>query len=199
MNKLASLALLLPLAAAGCTQADSASPDIGDEPVEVVEILEKEYFENLDKMVASSDAVIIGEVLSVAPGEIRGVEDDGTGGLQFAETTVRVESVIAGALETDTVVIESLGWADYGRHFEFADGSTHHVHTPGERAIFHLVQTQRPDDRVLYRLTNSQGKYIIDGAGALIPTKRDDALASRISQLSVRAFEAEVATMATRR
>lgn len=190
------LALLLPFATTGCTQPDPGNPDTGDEPVEIVSILENQHFDNLAQMVASSDVVLIAEVVEVAPGEIRGVEEDGTGGIQFAETTVRVESVMSGALDTDTVVIESLGWADYGRHYTFADGSTHHAHTPGERAIFHLVRTARDDDRVLYRLTNSQGKYVIGDSGTISATKADDALATRVSQLGLVAFEAEVATMA---
>jgi hypothetical protein len=156
---------------------------MSDEPVRVINLREPITFTSIEDMVVSSDLVIEGRVVDSKPGELRGEGADGLGGIQFAETTVKIDRVLAGEVAGDSVTVESMGWTSVGRPIQFVDGSSHHIHIAGERGIFHLVKTRRPDDRILYRLTSSQGKFLVASDGALRATRIGDALALEVAAL----------------
>ena len=184
------------LASAACG-GEVDDEEMSDAPVRVISMREPVTFTTLEDMVQSSDLVIEGRVVDSKPGELRGEGPDGLGGVQFAETTVKIDRVLAGAVSGDSVVIESMGWTSVGRPIELLDGSTHHIHAAGERAVFHLVRTRRPDDRVLYRLTSSQGKYLFRPDGSLLPTRIDDPLALEVAALPASELARRITSTAT--
>lgn len=186
------------LASAGCG-GEASDEEMSDEPVRVINMREPLTFSTIEDMVLSSDLVIEGRVVASKPGELRGEGPDGLGGVQFAETTVEVDRVLAGAVDGESVVVESMGWTSVGRPIEFRDGSSHHIHTAGERAIFHLVRTRRPDDRVVYRLTSSQGKFIVEPDGALRATRAGDPLVLEAAALPAVELERRVTSAAAAR
>ncbi|HEU5060793.1 MAG TPA: hypothetical protein VFU21_29890 [Kofleriaceae bacterium] len=171
------------LASAGCGGGEVDDEEMSEDPVRVISMREPVTFTSLEDMVLSSDLVIEGHVVASKPGELRGEGPDGLGGVQFAETTVKVHRVLAGAVAGESVTVESMGWTSVGRPIEFRDGSSHHVHGAGERAIFHLVKTRRSDDRVVYRLTSSQGKFLVAPDGALRATRAGDRLVEEVAAL----------------
>ena len=192
---------LTMLAAVGCGDGDGEVDDeeMSDLPVRVISMREPVTFTSFEDMVFSSDLVIEGRVVAQNRGELRGEGPDGLGGVQFAETTVKVDRVLAGTVDPDTVTVESMGWTSVGRPIEFLDGSTHHIHTAGERAIFHLVKTRRPDDRVVYRLTSSQGKFIYGPDGALRATRTEDPLVMEMAALPAVEVERRITSAAAAR
>ena len=190
---------LTMLAAAACGGAEVDDEEMSDLPVRVISMREPVTFTSFEDMVFSSDLVIEGRVVASKPGELRGEGPDGLGGVQFAETTVEVDRVLAGTVDPDTVTVESMGWTSVGRPIEFLDGSTHHIHTAGERAIFHLVRTRRRDDRVVYRLTSSQGKFIYGPDGSLRATRTDDPLVLEMAALPAVEVERRITSAAAAR
>jgi hypothetical protein len=187
------------LAAAGCGGGEVDDEEMSEDPVRVISMREPVTFTSLEDMVISSDLVIEGHVVASQPGELRGEGPDGLGGVQFAETTVKVDRVLAGAAPGESVTVESMGWTSVGRPIEFRDGSSHHIHAAGERAIFHLVKTRRGDDRVVYRLTSSQGKFLVAPDGALRATRAGDPLVREVAALPARELERRVTGAAAAR
>jgi hypothetical protein len=151
---------------------DSTDKHLSSDPVLIQGMREFQTFSTLDEAVAASDVVVEATVGPVVEGDLRG--DDGTGmhGIQFSETELRIEGILSGSLSgSSSIIVESMGWTGFGRPIRWADGSTHNVHTMGERGIFHLVKTQRTDGRVIYRLTSSQGKLLVRPDGFIVPTR----------------------------
>lgn len=199
MKTTISIAMTLTiLASAGCG-GEVDDEELSDAPVRVISMREPHTFTTIDDMVLSSDLVIEGRVVASRPGELRGEGPDGLGGVQFAETTVQVERVLAGTASGDQITVESMGWTSVGRPIQFHDGSTHHVHAAGERAIFHLVKTRRADDRVLYRLTSSQGKFLYGPDGGLRPTRVHDPLVLEVAALPAVELERRITGAAAAR
>jgi hypothetical protein len=200
MKKTLWIAMTLTiLTSVGCGGGEVDDEEMSDQPVRVISMREPVTFTSFEDMVFSSDLVIEGRVVASNPGELRGEGPDGLGGVQFAETTVQVDRVLAGTVDPDTVTVESMGWTSVGRPIEFLDGSTHHIHTAGERAIFHLVKTRRRDDRVVYRLTSSQGKFIYGADGALRATRTGDRLVQEVAALPAVEVERRITLTAAAR
>jgi hypothetical protein len=189
------------LASAGCggEVAEVDDEEMSDDPVPVISMREPFTFTSIEDMVVSSDLVIEGRVVDSVPGELRGEGPDGMGGIQFAETTVVVERVLAGAAPGDSIIVESMGWTSVGRPIGFRDGSTHHLHTAGDRGVFHLVKTRRPDDRLVYRLTSSQGKFLYGPDGALRATRAGDPLVLEVAALPAVELERRIISAAAAR
>jgi hypothetical protein len=204
-----SLLIILPLACGGpgpeavqsteLVGGATELPEGGTGSVRIVCLRETNRFTTLDDMVAGSDVVVEGVVQSVVPGELRGVEANGGGGIRFSEATIAVTRVLAGAVEGRTLVIESMAATGDGRPYTFQDGSHHHLHVPEETAIFHLVKTRRDDARVLYRLASSQGKFVYDREGKLTATRKDDALAHELEHIGLFYYRARVEHIARAR
>ena len=73
------------------------------------------------------------------------------------------------------------------------------VNVPEETAIFHVVKTRREDARVVYRLTNSQGKFIYDAEGKLTSARKDDPLAHELEHIGLFYLRARVEHIARAR
>jgi hypothetical protein len=169
---------LLVLSAGACNDEPQHVDESGG-PVFISHGIEPQRFRSLEDMVSKSDLVVEGVVRATALGEQRG---GGYDPIRFYEATFDITRVIAGADPGSAIVIESEGEDQNGRRFLYMDGSTVNQYTAGERAILHLVKTRRPDARVLYRLTSSQGKYTVRSDGSLMAARKGDRLAAEIQQ-----------------
>ena len=117
-------------------------------------------FTTLAEMVATSDAVILGQVTSVEPG--RTVAD---GQLQFRSVYVKVEETLYGSVPNE-VVLEEEGWVlEPGEGMvptepALRDGES----APGDYGFFVVsLKKDSPADQAFYRLINSQGLFLARG------------------------------------
>lgn len=140
-------------------------------------------FHDLAPMVAASDAVVVGTVMSSSPGRTAG-DDADTSGLVFTEVSLRVDAVLYGDLPKGSVTLE-------------IDSSVipqrNRWDVPNLSILLFLHE--KSDRPGLYRPTNSQGVFVVEGdrvSAGVVEDDLTDALArmdraSLISEIKVAA------------
>jgi hypothetical protein len=146
------------------------------EPVLAVRAESIYQFDTLVEMVAASDLIIRGEVISTERGRIVG--DPSSGAVVSRVVTVAVRETLTHRSlgEPATVLIEEEGW--------LADGTAIAVNgmapsTPGDTGIWFLDRVG-VDEAPTYLVLNSQGRYLQAGT-ALRGGDPHDALVQRLS------------------
>jgi hypothetical protein len=126
-------------------------------------------------MVATSDLVIEGTVLSIEPGRVVGSRETA---IQFAQVTLSVDRLLFGNIDSVGVVIEEYG-LESSRSSQVGDHGVHFLH-------------QKTDARPFYRLVNSQGRFLDDGKGGLVALDHKASWVKVIEHKSLSEFESEV-------
>jgi hypothetical protein len=153
------------------------------------------HFDRLSDMVettAQNGAVIEGTVLSAEPGRFEEEDAD----FRYLAVTIRVESLLAGSLPSDRIVVEEVGWDEGQRlEIEFYPSSR-----PGQRAIFFIVESEGvppygPEQLPVYVLLSySQGRYLIEGS-RLEGAHVQDGLVQRIEAMGLNEAKARIRTL----
>ena len=144
-------------------------------------------FQSLEDMVATSTAVIEGEVVAVEPGRKVGGEH----GIQFEQATILVHRVLAGTVASDSIVLELEGWDSDGNRvvlpYELAPNRE------GDRGVYFVWQKREPTPEPRYRLVNSQGRFLEAAPGVAVAS-RHDALTARLAAMGPAGLRAAVQT-----
>ena len=142
-------------------------------------------FQNLEDMVATSTAVIEGEVVAVEPGRKVGGEH----GIQFEQATILVHQVLAGSVTSESIVLEIEGWDSDG------DRVVHPYalapNREGDRGVYFVWQKREPTAEPRYRLINSQGRFLEAAPGVAVAS-RHDALTERLAAMGPAGLRAAV-------
>jgi hypothetical protein len=112
-------------------------------------------FASLDELVAGSDLVVRGHVVSTARGRAVGGGDNA---VVSRIVTIAVDDVLAGSTPASTVLVEEEGWLLDGRAVEVNGLSPSEE---GLDAIWFLEAL--PGEVPLYLVVNHQGRYAVDG------------------------------------
>lgn len=123
------------------------------------------HFSVLGEMVATSGAVVEGEITALVPGRTMTLPPDGK--TEFSEATLRVVDILAGTAPKEIVLEE--------------DGILAAKSEVGDRGIYFIVQ--KKDRPAYYRLVNSQGRYHVDDAGKLHGSNPSDELVQALEGL----------------
>jgi hypothetical protein len=171
------LLLAIPVLAGGGWWAVAAARG-GSDPEPVAIEATGPIFGSLDELVAASDVVVIGEVVSVADGRTLTDPADPTAGIRTQLVTIEVSEPIVGDPSAVLVVEEEASLLD------------------GTPIIVNGVEASRPRDRGLYflvegtdanapylALVNEQGRYLVSGAG--LEAAADDALGDALAALGL--------------
>lgn len=163
--------------------------DAAPAPVEVVS--DAPRYTSLDDLVAASDLVVEGEVVSSVEGRWFGAPAGdagagaGAGGQRILSrlVTIRIERVLTGeAPSTGTVLVEEEGWTADGAPL-VVDGLA--AAAVGDRGVWFLVDGGDPEVGA-YVLVNAQGRYL-ERAGRLEGAAGEDQL---VAELSARSSDA---------
>jgi hypothetical protein len=142
-------------------------------------------FDDLDVMVATSDAVVRGTVLSVRPGRTAGGKDAGHA-MSFREVVLRVDAVFHGPDLTDTIVLEEAGaWG--GKPVVMNNVRPSKV---GDSGVYFLT-LRKDSDLPRYILVSSQGRYLLS-KDQLEGSNPEDPLVQELQSLSVPDLEERV-------
>jgi hypothetical protein len=143
-------------------------------------------------MVATVDAVVLGEVVRSEPGHLVGDSEDP---VAKTKETVRVERVLFGEVEEMAeggVWLQQIVWGPPGSTFNDVPNAE-----VGDRAILFLQGLCDPGEPPVYYRINSQGIFFIEG-GEVRDTSRDDAVSKRNEQNSVGQLQRDIAAAAER-
>jgi hypothetical protein len=142
--------------------ADANEPAVGQY------VRETYTFSDLGQMVAASDVVVVGTVEKSSRGRSIGVASE-TGGLTFTDVEVRIENVHFGQLGTETVALE----IDETVFPETYDPKVERKRwdVPGTRVLLFLHE--KTDRAGVYRPTNTQGVFFVDGEVVTAAVVRD--------------------------
>ena len=137
-------------------------------------------------MVQASDAVVLATVQSVERGRLVG--DPADGGIISRIVTLSVERVLSGA-PAPTVLVEEEGW--------LADGTPIVVNgvepsAVGDRGVWFLDAIDDAELPVLL-VINSQGRFLVEGDGALRGGDQRDSLVQELQRLTLDELLARVA------
>lgn len=163
----AAVALVALALTGGCaaTGAEPASDDGQaldlEQPERLAFASEVSYFEDLATMLASSDAVVVGEVTDVRAGRVVGEADFS---IRFREVDVRVEHDERDRFAAgDTVLVEQEGWSEdvTGDESSYAYEGQGWLQE-GTKVLLFLVDKGGPEAG-RYRAISSQGLYEIAG------------------------------------
>jgi hypothetical protein len=127
-------------------------------------------FESLPRLVATSEVVVVGEVISAEKGE-RLVPDDI---LYHRDVTVHVERQLYGPPVEDTIVVH-VGGYDGDASYELQDMPWLY---PGDRAVYFLAHAPG-DPPKHYELIAAPGRLAIEGDGT-VSTEASDPIARRL-------------------
>ena len=158
-------------------------------------------FTSLEEMVATSDAVIEGTVLSAEPGRVVGSDSDP---VQFVQLNLKVDELLFGKLpvlgKDQTIMLEeSAGSVEGSGDLQGVYGSA-----AGDHGIYFLGWK---DETPFYYLINSEGRFLVQDGKVVALNKLDewaldlerlspDALKSRILEAADAARAGEVAPVA---
>lgn len=152
-------------------------------PVRGFEASEVFYFDSLDKLVATSDLVVVGTVTDVRTGRV--IPDPaGEYPTRYLNTTVRIEEVLKGPAPAGGVVtVEGLE-AAYGPPTEWRK--------PGTRMLLFLWRGTEPETQQSYYATTnySQSAYVLQNNDLVATVKEPDEpdhppLNERVASLSL--------------
>jgi len=186
-RSVATYCAALALVAASCangtdaTEGDSVENLRPTQSGTMMPPLEVHEFTTIEDMVATSRAVVRGHVVSVAPGRKVGDEIDW---IQFEETTIAVDEVLAGEMPTPTFVLESAGWDMRGNRLQFSNGPR--ANRMADDGIYFVWLKRDATAEPRYRLTNSQGRFLRGADGVATGSRAFDPL---VSQLAGRNFD----------
>jgi len=196
-------ALVLLIGACGEGSPSSSPTDsIGDlvdgEPFSV-SATDKAYYQSLEEMYKASEIVIVGEVVDFEPGEFvepPGVHPDESGFLQMGVITVRVDEILRGKLDGDTVTVERESFMnedDELRPLIFEGFGAERV---GNDVLWFLEQRPgRPDE--VYEMVSFDGLLYIEDGVITTPRAGDDTLAHETSGRTAGDVIAELRALAT--
>ncbi len=112
-------------------------------------------FDGLDEMVAASDLIVTGEVVSTVRGRLVG--DPAAGGVISRIVTVRVDDVLLGGdAATEQILVEEEGWLPDGTPIVVSGVA---ASQEGDIGLWFLDQLA-PDDVTTYLVINSQGRFL---------------------------------------
>ena len=196
-------ALVLLIGACGEGSPSSSPTDsIGDlvdgEPFSV-SATDKAYYQSLEEMYKASEIVIVGEVVDFEPGEFvepPGVHPDESGFLQMGVITVRVDEILRGKLDGDTVTVERESFMnedDELRPLIFEGFGAERV---GNDVLWFLEQRPgRPDE--VYEMVSFDGLLYIEDGVIATPRAGGDTLAHETSGRTAGDVIAELRALAT--
>ena len=196
-------ALVLLIGACGEGSPSSSPTDsIGDlvdgEPFSV-SATDKAYYQSLEEMYKASEIVIVGEVVDFEPGEFvepPGVHPDESGFLQMGVITVRVDEILRGKLDGDTVTVERESFMnedDELRPLIFEGFGAERV---GNDVLWFLEQRPgRPDE--VYEMVSFDGLLYIEDGVITTPRAGGDTLAHETSGRTAGDVIAELRALAT--
>lgn len=132
-------------------------------------------FGSIAELVAASDAVVVGEVVSTARGRTFGEGQGAT--LTSRLVRLRVDEVLAGPLAADmgVLLVEEEGWSADGAEL-VVDGAP--PSRTGDAGVWFLVDTGDATSGS-WIVVNAQGRYLADG-DRLVGADLDDPLIARI-------------------
>jgi hypothetical protein len=180
------LLLVLVMALSGCGTADGKQERAVDDlirPLGVTQGSEVQLAPDLPTMAASSDLVVVADVIAVRRG--RAVGDAGNG-IRFREVDVRPVDLLNGPSQMPaTLLLEQEGWQ--------IDGATEHSYAPeglgwlqvGTRVLLFLVD-KGGEEAGRYRAISSQGTYQLVGADIRpvpAPLPSDEPLVAEVASL----------------
>jgi|GEM_PF-3256577 len=161
----------LMLVAGACGEGSPSSSPAGSvedpagEPVSVSAV-DKAYYQSLEEMYRASEIVIVGEVVDFKPGEFAepsGVHPDESGFLQMGVITVRVDEVLRGRLEGDTVIVERESFMNEGGNLRPLIFEGFRAERVGNDVLWFLERRPGRQDEV-YEMVSFDGLlYIEDG------------------------------------
>ena len=196
-------ALVFLIGACGEGSPSSSPTDsIGDlvdgEPF-YVSATDKASYQSLEEMYKASEIVIVGEVVDFEPGEFvepSGVHPDESGFLQMGVITVRVDEILRGKLDGDTVTVERESFMnedDELRPLIFEGFGAERV---GNDVLWFLEQRPgRPDE--VYEMVSFDGLLYIEDGVITTPRAGDDTLAHETSGRTAGDVIAELRALAT--
>lgn len=154
---------------------------------------EVHHFEDLDTMVATARAVVIGRVVETRRGPVLG--DPGYE-LTLREVVIEVEDLLAGEAPPRLVQYE-LGWSSNGAATEANNVAGSAV---GDRGFYFLAPAEGRDDLVQpsFVLLNSQGRYLTEDGETLAPANADDAFSKELASRGFAGLRAAVRDSAER-
>lgn len=201
------------ISVAGCVSSDRQVSEETPVSTEVAEsrdviryghIVDKAYFQSLQEMVAASDLVIVGVVVSVVDGPLLGQDSANaaeTQFLQMASIVVEVDQVVhpSGA-GPNTVTVESMGWwadiADGSRSPIVVDGLG--LNRVGDRVIWFLEGRDRTaDGEVIYEQVSLDGLLTVVDGRIQTDLVGEDRLANRLEGLTVDELVAQIRSVST--
>jgi hypothetical protein len=164
---------------------DGAEPVRSGEPAPVAVESDAPRFRSLDELVAASDVVVRGEVVATERGRPFGEPGEAT--IVSRLVTLRVDSVLAGSVASDAVLVEEEGWLEEGAPL-VVDGVP--PTAEGDAGVWFLAAGGDPDVPA-YLVVGPQGRYLADGDG-LRPAAADP-LAAELAALGEEGLAAAVA------
>lgn len=199
------VALMLLLVASGCgrnaadqkvTASDSPPPaEVAGAPAppNAAHGAEIYHFEDLDTMVATARAVVIGRVVETRRGPVLG--DPGFE-LTLREVVIEVEDLLAGEAPPRLIQYE-LGWSSNGAATEVnhVEGSA-----VGDRGFYFLAPAEGRDELVQpsFVLLNSQGRHLTEDGETLTPANANDAFSKELASRGFAGLRAAVRDSAER-
>ncbi len=141
-------------------------------------------FSSVGELASAAAAIVEGEVVKIAEGRLVG---DGEAAIRLAEVHLLVAETLKGTPSAgSTILVEELGWTIDGRPLLPETLRNSQV---GDAGLYFLWLKQDETPTPAYRLINSQGRYLVEGARL---GDADDSLARSLSELSLSDLEALV-------
>lgn len=158
------------------------------------------HYDNVGKLVASADAVVVGRVTATSRGRVLDEQDVV---YTIMNVSLAVEQRWAGRMPATTFTIERLGWEQVARRpgwrgwFDDAGERAWRVEgelrlAQGDRAVLFLA---REPDQPGWSVLGPEGLYLVDGT-ELADTGRADPTVGTVESMTVSELQAAVAEAA---
>ncbi|SCG45406.1 hypothetical protein [Micromonospora halophytica] len=144
------------------------------------------HFDTVEQMTATSHLVVLGTVLSAAPGRLGSVDEDPAavgGDIRLRTVTLDVVDVLhnpKNLLVPPRITLEEEGWDEEGRGYVANNVAWSEV---GDTGYFFLRRAAGVTDPHTFQLASSDGRALVVD-GALKPSNPENDLATSISTMA---------------